>query len=850
MQLTTRCRWRCSSASPTRRSPCGPTISTRPWRRAAASLRGRPVRLLGRPARLVPEYVTHDGTLRSSCAFAGRTGEERALDEALYIPARPQSGAARQPRAAPAASCRPSADEPPAPLLERFERVGRAARPAPEQRAPLVGALATRFQHLRETLAAHTPRPPGGAVGGVRSAPDDWLQIRVFAQSGARRGSRACRRRGRGAVRARARARLGAAHGRRCRVGRRPRSSTADTDETPPVDRRRRDPPSQRTPPQRPTRRRTRRVLDRGARSRDGRRRCSTGCATLPLAAGAARQRQRRAAVARSRRRLVDARQSPPHGELGEAWERRPPGVAFFGTERVRRLLGGGRAVTPRLRVEASGVDWFTVSARVGGRGHGSSPTPTSPRCAPRRRASSSSTPGGCGATSTASIDEIERAARRPRHRARRRRAARDGLAARRRRPGDARDARAPRRRRRDARAAGARCASGSPRFAGLPTVPLPRRRSPASCGRTSSTASTSSPTPSSLGLGAVLADDMGLGKTVQALAWLAAPARRIDPERRPEPGRLPGVGRAQLGARGRALRAGLRVLLLTSGETPPRAARRDRRRTTWSSPTTRCCAATSKSWRDVDAARRHPRRGAEHQEPRRRRDAAPRCELDAHASPRAHRHAAREPRPRPVEHLGVRQPGLPRQPRATFSARYDRARRAAARARAARRQLRPFLLRRTKRAVAPELPPRIEERRDCELTDGQRQLYLAELRRSRALVEALGDAPGGVARNKITILAALTRLRQICCHPALAGGDADARLGQVRRAVRAARAAARRGPQGAGVLAVRRAAEAARSAELQRARHRATTCSPAQTTKREQVVDGVPGRSASRACS
>jgi len=66
------------------------------------------------------------------------------------------------------------------------------------------------------------------------------------------------------------------------------------------------------------------------------------------------------------------------------------------------------------------------------------------------------------------------------------------------------------------------------------------------------------------------------------------------------------------------------------------------------------------------------------------------------------------------------------------------------------------------------------------ELTKGQRQLYLAELRRSRALVEALAAAPGGVERNKITVLAALTRLRQICCHPALAGGDPSLGSGKV----------------------------------------------------------------------
>ena len=85
--------------------------------------------------------------------------------------------------------------------------------------------------------------------------------------------------------------------------------------------------------------------------------------------------------------------------------------------------------------------------------------------------------------------------------------------------------------------------------------------------------------------------------------------------------------------------------------------------------------------------------------------------------------------------------------------------------------KLRPVLLRRLKRQVASDLPDRIEERRDCQLTDGQRQLYLAELARSRALVQRLEASGDGVRRNKIEILAALTRLRQVCCHPALTGG-------------------------------------------------------------------------------
>ncbi len=99
----------------------------------------------------------------------------------------------------------------------------------------------------------------------------------------------------------------------------------------------------------------------------------------------------------------------------------------------------------------------------------------------------------------------------------------------------------------------------------------------------------------------------------------------------------------------------------------------------------------------------------------------------------------------------------------------------AALASRIARRRLaakiRPILLRRLKRQVAQDLPDRIEERRDCDLGELQRKLYLAELRRSREKVMQT-VAEKGVARSKIHVLAALTRLRQICCHPQLVGND------------------------------------------------------------------------------
>jgi SNF2 family DNA or RNA helicase len=85
--------------------------------------------------------------------------------------------------------------------------------------------------------------------------------------------------------------------------------------------------------------------------------------------------------------------------------------------------------------------------------------------------------------------------------------------------------------------------------------------------------------------------------------------------------------------------------------------------------------------------------------------------------------------------------------------------------------KLRPLMLRRLKRQVAQDLPERIEERRDCELDEAQRKLYLAELRRSREQIMQT-VAEKGLNKSKIHVLAALTRLRQICCHPQLVNND------------------------------------------------------------------------------
>ncbi|MDA8230592.1 MAG: DEAD/DEAH box helicase [Magnetospirillum sp.] len=80
---------------------------------------------------------------------------------------------------------------------------------------------------------------------------------------------------------------------------------------------------------------------------------------------------------------------------------------------------------------------------------------------------------------------------------------------------------------------------------------------------------------------------------------------------------------------------------------------------------------------------------------------------------------------------------------------------------------VRPFLLRRTKAAVLAELPPRTEQTILIERDEEERAFY--EALRRRAL-ERLEDAGG--ERTRIHILAEITKLRQACCHPALAAPE------------------------------------------------------------------------------
>ncbi|MBW5448039.1 helicase SNF [Cohnella sp. CFH 77786] len=82
-------------------------------------------------------------------------------------------------------------------------------------------------------------------------------------------------------------------------------------------------------------------------------------------------------------------------------------------------------------------------------------------------------------------------------------------------------------------------------------------------------------------------------------------------------------------------------------------------------------------------------------------------------------------------------------------------------------RRIRPFLLRRLKTDVLTELPEKIESVQASELLPEQKKLYLAYLAKlQKDTLKHL--AKEGLHKSRIKILAGLTRLRQLCCHPAL----------------------------------------------------------------------------------
>ena len=96
------------------------------------------------------------------------------------------------------------------------------------------------------------------------------------------------------------------------------------------------------------------------------------------------------------------------------------------------------------------------------------------------------------------------------------------------------------------------------------------------------------------------------------------------------------------------------------------------------------------------------------------------------------------------------------------------------------RQKIRPFILRRTKKQVAKELPEKTEMVIYCEMGDDQRKLYNAREKELRDYISAKDEEE--IAKNSMHVLTGLTKLRLICNSPALLKeeehyGDSSAKI-------------------------------------------------------------------------
>jgi hypothetical protein len=255
--------------------------------------------------------------------------------------------------------------------------------------------------------------------------------------------------------------------------------------------------------------------------------------------------------------------------------------------------------------------------------------------------------------------------------------------------------------------------------------------------------------------LGGILADDMGLGKTLQALC-VAGPGTLVV---------CPTSVLHNWAAEARRFRPGLRVSVYHG---PGRALDEVADLTITSYALLRLDAAplAARSWRTVFLDEAQAIKNPESQVAR-----------AAYALPAELRVALSGT---PVENrldelwslMRFANPGL-LGGRADFDARTARVvalgdEGAAARLRA---RIRPFILRRLKRDVAPELPPRTEAVLRVALDERERAVYDAVRAASRADVLALMEVGGGVMKA----LEVLLRLRQAASHAALVPGQTAA---------------------------------------------------------------------------
>jgi SNF2 family DNA or RNA helicase len=98
------------------------------------------------------------------------------------------------------------------------------------------------------------------------------------------------------------------------------------------------------------------------------------------------------------------------------------------------------------------------------------------------------------------------------------------------------------------------------------------------------------------------------------------------------------------------------------------------------------------------------------------------------------------------------------------------------------KRLLEPFILRRSKSDVAPELPSLTEEVLYCGMTEQQEELYKDERNRLRSIL--LHELEVESEKRNFTIINGIMRLRQLACHPKLTLKDFHEESGKMEEIV------------------------------------------------------------------
>ncbi len=445
-----------------------------------------------------------------------------------------------------------------------------------------------------------------------------------------------------------------------------------------------------------------------------------------------------------------------------EAWGTRPDDVRWFATSRAQRLLEGTRSVRAKISVRPSGVDWFGVTAQW----ESEDLVLSEEDLTLLRRATGKFVRLPSGWVRRETNDELDRTAEaladlgletgggeqrvsvwqlaqaRPESLAT---LAEIGGA--------------------DSLKAIEELRARVEAFEGLPAVKVP----PAFKGTLRGYQQTGVDFlafAASLGLGAILADDMGLGKTIQALAWIAW-LREQDPELGPVLVVCPASVVHNWQREAARFTPKLAVVRLTGAE----------RRTTLKREATRAHLWVTNyalMRRDIEELKTIDFGAVILDEAQNIKNPNTDVTRAARELKARHRLALTGT---PLENraldlwsiLSFASPGFLGS-RRQFTARYDPVDAPPAVRRLLAARLRPVLLRRMKSVVAKELPPRTEERRDCELTPVQKKLYLEQVQRARAILAGGEGDPKKLNEDRFQILAILTRMRQICDHPALVG--------------------------------------------------------------------------------